>query len=92
METGGAPVSIIATDFSKGAPDGVISALQTAAAWPAQSVASGQILQAEVVPLAGWSDFVAKRLDWIKDSLPTIEQLQAGPRAMVYYSPKIVQQ
>jgi len=47
--------------------------------------------QAETVPLAGWSDFVTKRLGWIKDSLPTAEQLRTGARGIVYYSPKIVQ-
>ena len=47
--------------------------------------------QAEVVPLTAWSEFVAKRFDWIKDSLPTAEQLRTGARGIVYYSPKIVQ-
>jgi hypothetical protein len=47
--------------------------------------------QAESVPLAGWSDFVAKRLGWIKDALPTAAQLADAPRAQVHYSPKIVQ-
>ena len=46
--------------------------------------------QTETVPLTGWSAFVAKRLDWIKDSLPTTEQLRDGARGIIYYSPKIV--
>jgi len=47
--------------------------------------------QAEVVPLAGWSAFVTNRFDWIKDSLPTAEQISTGSRGIVYYTPKIVQ-
>jgi len=44
----------------------------------------------EAVPLTEWSDFVAKRFDWIKDSLPTAEQLRDGARGLVYYTPKII--
>lgn len=47
--------------------------------------------QAETVPLDGWSDFVTKRLDWIRESLPTAAQLAEAPRIQIHFSPKIMQ-
>jgi hypothetical protein len=42
-----------------------------------------------VTSISGWTDFVAGNFDWIKDALPTAEQLAEGSRSIVYYSPNI---
>lgn len=41
--------------------------------------------------IPAWTEFVAQRFDWIKDALPTAQQLAEGSRGIVYYSPKITQ-
>ncbi|AOS43266.1 hypothetical protein Verru16b_00309 [Lacunisphaera limnophila] len=41
--------------------------------------------------LPAWTDFVANRFDWMKESLPTTQQLNTQARGIVYYSPMIVQ-
>ncbi len=40
--------------------------------------------------LDGWTAFVDREFNWIKDALPTQSQLAESPRALVYYTPRIV--
>jgi hypothetical protein len=40
--------------------------------------------------LPEWSRYVETHLDWIKDSVPTTEQLRSLSRGIVHYSPKIM--
>jgi hypothetical protein len=39
---------------------------------------------------AEWDHFIANSFDWIKDSMPTGQQLDNYPPGVVLYSPKIV--
>ncbi len=41
--------------------------------------------------ISEWTDFVAKRFDWMKDALPTAQQIADGSHGIVYYTPKITQ-
>jgi hypothetical protein len=40
--------------------------------------------------LPEWSRYVETHLDWIKDSVPTTENLRNVSRGIVHYSPKIM--
>ena len=44
-----------------------------------------------VTTIAVWTEFVSDRFDWIKDALPTAQQIAGDSRGIVYYTPKITQ-
>jgi len=45
----------------------------------------------KVTTLDQWTVFVSRNFDWMKDMLPTAEQLTQQDRSKIYYSPKIIQ-
>jgi hypothetical protein len=47
---------------------------------------TGKVL---VTTIPEWTEFVSNKFDWIKDSLPTAQQLTDYSRGVVHYSPKI---
>lgn len=48
---------------------------------------TGQVL---VTSIPEWTEFVSKKFDWIKEALPTAQQLADYSRGVVHYSPKIM--
>ena len=44
-----------------------------------------------VTTIPEWTEFVSNRFDWIKDALPTAQQIAEDSRGIVYYTPKITQ-
>lgn len=49
---------------------------------------TGQVMATSIPE---WTDFVAAQFDMFQRSLPTAKQLAEGSRAIVYYTPKIIQ-
>ena len=48
---------------------------------------TGKVL---VTSIPEWAEFVSNKFDWIKDALPTAQQLADDSRGVVHYSPKII--
>lgn len=48
---------------------------------------TGKVL---VTSIPEWTKFVSTKFDWIKDTLPTAQQLADYSRGVVHYSPKIM--
>lgn len=42
------------------------------------------------IPLSEWKHFVDHRFEWLKELLPTTQQITEGARSVVYYTPKII--